>query len=268
MKISEDNKMIDHDFDVVSLIEDLKNQYRTVYWFHEDGEIYIYKPLGRRDYKEICEDENLSTMDKEDEVIKRCLLYPTLKDNSLDNMVAGIAKKLFETIMKNSFLTDINSKQMLMNYYRSEMYDLQNQVTCLINEAFPNYDIEEIENWDIERTSKYLSRAEWKLQNLRGMVFNEDYFKQQESNQVNTNIQEDIPEQNQNIDSGKMNESAINKEDQTKSSKKPKFDAAKMEEMKRRFPEIKWEEDEVLKHGIDGLKDSFDTTSVALRPGS
>ena len=100
------------------------------------------------------------------------------------------------------------------------------------------------------------------------MVFNEDYFKQQESNQVNTNIQEDIPEQNQNIDSGKMNESAINKEDQTKISNKPKFDAAKLEEMKRRFPEIKWEEDEVLKHGIDGLKDSVDTTSVALRPGS
>ena len=51
------------------------------------------------------------------------------------------------------------------------MYDLDNQITCMINEAFPNIDIEEIENWDVEKTMKYFTRAEWKLHNLRGISF-------------------------------------------------------------------------------------------------
>ena len=253
MKISEDNKFVDHEFDVVSLIEELKEKYRTIYWFHEDGDIYIYKPLGRRDYKEICENESLSIMDKEDEVIKKCLLYPDLKDFDLDDMVAGVSEKLFNTIMKNSFLVDINSKQMLMDYYRSEMYDIQNQVTCLINEAFPNYDIEEIENWDVERTSKYLSRAEWKLQNLRGMVFNEEYFNNEIS--AENNVQ-----QPQQTDSGKKNDSKISK------NKKP-LDKATLEEMKRKYPEIPWEQDTILTEGVKGMADHIETLTPALVPG-
>jgi hypothetical protein len=252
MKISEDKNYVEHDFDIVSLIEDLKKQYRTIYWFHEDGDIYIYKPLGRKDYKDICENEELSIMDKEDEVIKKCLLYPDPNTFDLDDMVAGVSEKLFNTIMQNSFLVDINSKQMLMDYYRSEMYDLQNQITCLINEAFPQFDIEDIENWDIERTSKYLSRAEWKLQNLRGMTFDEEYFNRlnNESSAVNEDVQ---PQQ---VDSGKMNES----------NKKPALDRAKLEELKRKIPEIDWEHDTITMEGIKGMRDRVDT-SPALTPG-
>lgn len=252
MKISEDNNYIDHDFDVVSLIEELKSKYRTVYWFHEDGNIYVYKPLGRKDYKEICENDNLSSLDKEDEVIKKCLLYPFNLD--IDDLVAGTAEKLFSTIMKNSFLVDLDSKQMLMDFYRSEMYDLQNQVTCLINEAFPNYDIEDIENWDIERTSKYLSRAEWKLQNLRGMVFNEEYFaaNNETSQQQPETIQEDTP-----VDKT---------EEKIEPVKKKGFSREELEEMKRKYPEIPWEEDTLLTEGIGGMSGKIDT-SPALTPG-
>lgn len=48
------------------------------------------------------------------------------------------------------------------------MYDLDNQITAIIAEAF-NLDIEIVEQWDVEKTMKYLSRAEWTLHNLRGI---------------------------------------------------------------------------------------------------
>ena len=160
MKLTDDKKFVEHDLDIIELIEELKAKHRTVYWIHLDGQIYIYKPLGRRDHKELVKNEDISTMDKEDEVIKRTLLYPDPKFLDLDDLPAGIVNKLFTTIMENSFLADLESRSAIMTYYRQEMYDLSNQVSCLINEAFPQYDIEDIENWDVERTSKYLSRAE------------------------------------------------------------------------------------------------------------
>lgn len=247
MKVTKDRYS---DIDILSILEDLQSKYRTVYWITLDGNIYVYKPLGRRDHKELVENEELSEMDKQDEVIKRCILFPTPRDLDLDVLPAGIVEKLFETIVENSFLKDLETRSNVLQYYRSEMYDMSNQVPCLINEAFPQYDIEEIENWDVERTAKYLSRAEWKLVNLRGMTFNAEYMQQQGFEQPQ---EEPVP----NI--GKTEEITTSNQERSKidpgsTHKKEPMTPEKLAYLQKNFPDIDWANDAVAKEGIDGFK--------------
>lgn len=168
-------------------------------------------------------------------------------------MVAGMIDVLFEKIIDISYLDSEESRVGVIEYYRQEMYNLDNQITCIINEAFPQFDIEDIENWDVEKTAKYLSRAEWKLQNFRGFQFNEEYFDYgQASSQVE---QEEVQEQQVNTN-----------EDANKPTKE-KLTPEKLRQLKAQFPEIDWENDAIMRGGVDAMADSVDTMAPALRPG-
>lgn len=250
MKITNEQEYYEHDFDVVSFIESLKEKYHTVYWTHIYNNLYIYKPLGRKDFREICENEELDDIGKEDAVVKACLLYPQV---DLDNIEAGIVSKLCKRMMKDSYVDSLETRAAVLDYFRSEMYDTDNQITCIINEAFPNFDIEEIENWDIERTAKYLSRAEWKLQNFRGAVFNYDIAEQYRQ-------AEQEAEKNNNVDSiDNKNEG----DKMSSSNQKEKMTPEKLAELKAKFPEIDWEA-QVTERDMNA---GVDTMPVALRPG-
>lgn len=255
MKLTNEQEYYEHDFDVISFIEDLKEKYRTVYWTHIYNNLYIYKPLGRMDFREICENEELDDIGREDAVVKSCLLYPEI---DLDNIEAGIVAKLCKKIMKDSYLDSLETRAAVLDYFRSDMYDTDNQITCIINEAFPNFDIEEIENWDIERTAKYLSRAEWKLQNFRGAVFNYDVADQYRQAEQATNETERIADEN-----GRRSDEEIERDKMSQSNKKEKMTPEKLAELKAKFPEINWE----AQVTEQDMKTGVDTLPVALRPG-
>lgn len=248
MKLTNEQEYYEHDFDVISYIEQLKEKYHTVYWTHIYNNLYIFKPLGRKEFREICENEELDDIEREDAVVTACLLYPQV---DLDNIEAGIVTKLCKRIMKDSYLDSLETRAAVLDYFRSEMYDTDNQITCIINEAFPNFDIEEIENWDIERTAKYLSRAEWKLQNFRGATFNYDIVDQyRQAEQVT----EDNVEENNTRSEG---------DNMSTSNKEEKMTPEKLRELKAKFPEIDWE----AQVSMEDMNGGFDTTPVALRPG-
>ena len=175
------------------------------------------------------------------------MLYPY--DFNIDDAVAGLANILFRKIIDVSYLDSEESMNGVMEYYRQDMYNYDNQVTCIINEAFPQHDIEEIENWDVERTAKYLSRAEWKLQNFRNFEFNEEYFN------ITSGAQEE--QQSAPAEEAPKEEKAVNN--------KTKLTPEKLRELQRQFPEIDWANDAVAKGGIDAMADSVDTLAPALR---
>lgn len=250
MKIASEKQQVYHSIDVIQKLKELEEQYRSIYWTHIEGDLYIYKPIGRKDYREIVGSE-MSIEDKKDELIKKCILFP--EDFDIDDMVAGMIDVLFEKIIDISYLDSEESRVGVIEYYRQEMYNLDNQITCIINEAFPQFDIEDIENWDVEKTAKYLSRAEWKLQNFRGFQFNEEYFDYgQASSQVE---QEEVQEQQVNTN-----------EDANKPTKE-KLTPEKLRQLKAQFPEIDWENDAIMRGGVDAMADSVDTMAPALRPG-
>lgn len=253
MKLTNEQEYYEHEFDVISFIEELKEKHHTVYWTHIYNNLYIYKPLGRKDFREICENEELDDIGREDAVVTACLLYPQV---DLDNMEAGIVSKLCKKMMKDSYLDSIETRAAVLDYFRSEMYDTDNQITCIINEAFPNFDIEEIENWDIERTAKYLSRAEWKLQNFRGAVFNYDIADQyRQAGQEAEEVLDDNQDRqiNNQAEGDKMSQS----------NKKEKMTPERLAELKAKFPEIDWE----AQVTVEDMNSGVDTLPVALRPG-
>lgn len=246
MKIASQNNVI-NSVDFATVVAELEQKYINIFWTIFEGEAYIYKALGRRDFRKIVSNEELSIEDKKDEIIKACIVYP--EDFDIDDCIAGLINVLYSKIMEVSYLNDEESKANVIEYYRQDMYSLDNQITCLINEAFPNFDIEEIENWDLERTAKYLSRAEYKLQNFRGFEFNEAYFQ--------GTVPAEQPQEQQT-------EEEVKEEIQ---SKKEKMTPERLRQLQAQFPEIDWANDVVAKGGIDAMGDSVDTTAPALRPG-
>lgn len=247
-----------NEIDIIEKIEELKEIYDTVYWIIINGTVYVYKPLGRRDYTEICE-MDINEELKKDKVVEKTLLYPD--DIDLGEMASGEFEKLFETIAENSFISDFKQRLALTLYFRQEMHDVQNQITCIIKEAFPNYDIEDIENWSIEKSAKYLSRAEWILQNLRGVPMNLE----EAENQLAKMISEEEQQPQQIQDKSTINEKEeIQNADNIDKPKKKK-NALSLAELKRKFPEVDWGEDSVIKEGMEAFKDSANTVPVALR---
>ena len=157
--------------DITSLFLRFSDEYRNVFILQLENNVMIYRAIGRKAYKDILLNKELTDLQKEEVICRECLLYPNPDTFDWENCDAGIPTQLRKAILKNSYLESIEDRELLKKYYRSEMYDLDNQITCMINEAFPNIDIEEIENWDVEKTMKYFTRAEWKLHNLRGISF-------------------------------------------------------------------------------------------------
>lgn len=245
MKIT---RTFEDDINIGQMIEELQKEHGTVYWDFIEGNMYIYKACGRRDFNEIM-DSNNPEADKEEEFIIRTLLYPEPTEHFIENMKAGVFGRLLDIIMETSHLReeDIIVRVQITNAYRAEMFDMQNQVTCIIHEAFPEFTIEDIENWGIEKTSKYLTRSEWILQNLRGLPINEELAEAAMAGDVNkwNKIKEDIQKE------------AMEKEKRiTPETKKVALTPEKLADLKAKFPEIDWENDSVNQMGEAAFNDN------------
>lgn len=155
---------------------DLAEKHKNVAIMQIDNQDFIVKSLGRRDYREIMLSQELDKFLKEEAICEICCLYPENFD--FENCDAGIPSKLYEDIIKFSFLDNAQEQERsnLMNYFRTEMIELHNQINCMIAEAFPSLEFDAIENFDMPTALKYLSRAEWILQNFRGFEMSHDPF--------------------------------------------------------------------------------------------
>lgn len=136
-----ENPKTEADFDM--LIKQLFSEYGNICFAEYNNEIYIYKLLNRKVYKNLISNPNLSQIEKEDEVCKECILWP--RDFNPDDYDAGMPTYLYEQIMENSFLTGVKDMIVLIETCREQTEELDSQMCCIINEAFPNYSMEEIE---------------------------------------------------------------------------------------------------------------------------
>lgn len=154
---------------------ELLEVHKKVFIYSIEGEYFIYKAIGRKDFINIFSNQDLTAYDKEEIVCETCVLYPEAYDFS-NCANGGLPTILSKEILRSSYVSSDEQLESLMNYFREDMLNIQNQISCLIHEAFPNLDFETIENFDMETTLKYLSRSEWILVNLRDMKLNYDPF--------------------------------------------------------------------------------------------
>lgn len=147
-------------------------KYKEKYWSVYCTEIlnykFIWRELSRGEYNKVLK-YYVEEQDREEYICKLCLLEPIGFD--FLNCEAGVATTLaLQIIVTSGFSPSPTGRiQNLMTQYREEMNSFQNQVSCVIHEAFPTLDIEEIENWGTDKTLWYFSRAEYKL-SLRGIT--------------------------------------------------------------------------------------------------
>lgn len=223
--------------EIYEVIEELQEQYDTIFWEKIEDNMFIYRPLKRSELKALENATDKNVFEKEEIICTCCTLYPD--DFDFSDCDAGIPTILNKSILRDSFCDSVESRINVINYYRQEMYEFDNQITCLINEAFPQFDIEEIEEWDIAKTSKYLSRAEWKLVNLRGA--NIDFSMAEQQILENSKKQEQEPREG-----------------------KEKMTKEKLEEIKSQYPEANIKKT-ASKEQIDSLNTTIDTTPFPLR---
>lgn len=269
MKISKDNvHTINNNVDIMALIEKFQEEFEEVYWNTIENITFIYRPLGRLEYKQIISSD-IEDIEKEDVVCKACLLYP--KDFDFDNCAAGIPTYLFNKILRNSFLDKLESKKLILAYHRAEMEEFDNQITCIINEAFPNIDLEEIENWGMSKTAKYLSRAEWKLNVLRQIPVDyeisdklmENEWITQHNLDVNEEEEKHQPVSEQTQPGVIIGESIEERQKRLAKDGVPKKSKEDLERLRKAFPDINWD----AKVDTDPVNDVVDTVAPALRPG-
>lgn len=169
MKLVNDSNKQSIDLD--ALIEETFQKYNAVFFSEIDGQLYSYRPLGRKEYKDILTNENLNDWDKQDAIVKTALVYPV--DLNLDECPAGLPEQLCNDIVEKSCL-DPESMVYLLHMNRQEAEQLGSEMACIIAEAFPSYTLDEIESWNNFKFIKTYTQAEWVLKNIRGVQFQFD----------------------------------------------------------------------------------------------
>ncbi|AOQ24715.1 hypothetical protein MTAT_20600 [Moorella thermoacetica] len=145
-------------------------QYGRLEYSEIAGQEFIWRLLTRGEYKRLVAAE-MEPADKEELVCQTCVLFP--QDYDFSSCLAGIPTTLAREILEKSgfpYNGEPNplGKKML-DTFRAEMDVIDNQIDCVIVEAFPRLTLEEVADWSLEKTMYYLSRAEWILHHLRGL---------------------------------------------------------------------------------------------------
>lgn len=254
MKISNKQRQAELDFD--SIVKDLIAEHGTIFFANIDNNYFLYKPLSRKDYRAIVENNELTIFEKEDEVCAMTILWPENID--WDDIEAGIPSKLYKEILQNSFLDSAESIAHLIDVYREELETLDAQMSCIISEAFPNYDIEEIEEWDMIKFCKIFAKAEWKLKHLR---------KIEDIHDITEYLRTTEEDSNNSIDDMQPQEDNVTQTTQdTKTSRMVKVGSREMteeeyrqyQEIQRLIPEIDW--------GADAMFTGYETQCASTVP--
>lgn len=117
MKTTEKNNTIlnEDSIEFEQMVQKLKNKYGNIYQIEIADQRVIYKPLTRKEYKEVVaiknEDSDELGFEREYAVAKFAIVYPQGKDltNLLDNY-AGVAEVITDECMKISGFLSINER--------------------------------------------------------------------------------------------------------------------------------------------------------------
>lgn len=134
----------------------------------KDNEIeqaFIFRTLGREEYKFLFMNYMDDIAKFQELVCETAALYPKKQDYA--NGLAGIPETLSNMILEVSGFAEGQALNLLAKF-REQMFEYDFQVDCMIHEAFPEINIEEIQMWNNYKTMYYLSRAEFILEGIRG----------------------------------------------------------------------------------------------------
>lgn len=95
------------EINIEELVAKYVDQYENIVASKIDNEFFLYRVLGRAEYKAIYEDDQFTQLEKENLVIQTCLVYPEHYD--LDECPAGIPTQLCKEILDASLIVDVET---------------------------------------------------------------------------------------------------------------------------------------------------------------
>jgi hypothetical protein len=152
-------------------ILDWKEQHWNIYYAEIDEEQFLFREVSCHEYRTGIRVFGDDTVSLEEYICKLCVLEPS--DYDFTNCIAGIPTTLAKLILNESGFGEATDPNRLSDYlekFRDEMLLVNNQMACAIKEAFPNFSLEEIENWPMQKVAWYFSRAEFILRQYRGIM--------------------------------------------------------------------------------------------------
>ena len=66
----------DNSINLSEFIESIEEKYRDYFIDKVDNEVFIYTPIGRKDWIDICERTDLNQFKKEELICSLCTIYP------------------------------------------------------------------------------------------------------------------------------------------------------------------------------------------------
>lgn len=252
-------------------------EYDQVFMQKVCDEVFIFKPLGRKDFKQLLDIEAIDDCDKEEVVCETCTLYP--KNYDFENCeMAGLPTELCKVILDKSLLKDSKQLQEAIHFFRDKLNnDLNEQITCIIHEAFPEYTIEEISNWDVIKTADYMTRAEYILHNLRGVPLTPVQMETPDTTVDMSEFRELPPQQpvrreaprpagSQPPASAQAEKEPVHNDGKVL-HKGDKLTPQRLAELQRLYPDINWAADSVRMQGVAALRNQhFDDRPIAEIP--
>ena len=260
MKISSTKERPQEPVDLKDIYQKYTEQYDHVFIedFGESG-VFIFRTLGRKDFRDLLDTDSINNYLKEEVVCETCTLYPQNYDFG-NCEEAGLPTQLCKSIIDKSLLKESSQLEKAIHYCRDKLAnDLNEQITCVIHEAFPEFTIEEIANWDVIRTAEYMTRSEYVLSNLRGVPIVP----------VQTVPQEQLPEDQDTVNEARApirtkESPKINSSKNSPKDSKRNLTPEKLADLERRFPQINWRNDSIKQKGIKALQGQyFDTAAIA-----
>lgn len=152
-----------------------KQQYFDVYQTELYDIVFTYRALSFSEFEQIKETIP-DNEEREEAVCRLAILDPQIEDWS-EEIYGVVPQLLARQILESSCLTRESANEVRL--YRAQQKakvneTVEEQVACLIKEAFPEFSLEEILNWSIKKMCWYEARARWIMQNLKGVVFEEN----------------------------------------------------------------------------------------------
>lgn len=165
-------------------IAQAKIAFGEVYSAEVEDDVYIFRILTRREYREILAVAQTESM-VEEIVCQVAVLYPEGIDFA--NGAAGLPSLLAPHILQESGFGGADKSRMYLDKYRMEMTRFEAQAEVAIQAAFPHTTDEEMQDWTVNEFMRKLARAEWLLQNVHGYPVS---FQEQEAPEEEVEEQE------------------------------------------------------------------------------
>ena len=163
-----------------------KKKYNSVFSTVIEDDVFIWRLLTQKEYEIIDKTTNGDIYAKEEMVCQYATVYPN--DIVFALYKAGVPTQLSESILYESgFKTNAKIYNQLEKSRTDINKNFMSQAYVIICSAFPQYKIEEVEEWDIEHLVDMVAKAEWKMNVIDGKPFT---FEKTEQAQEEINIRE------------------------------------------------------------------------------